>query len=341
MKKKDDVIKVDNQGNVTGYQEKAAENYNEIRNLKNIVESSFLMLGKKLKENRDKLYWKQLGFKTFEAFIGSPEISLHRTNVYRTISVYEGFIEKLGIEQKKIEDVSKEKLHMILPVCNKENVDGWIEKARNLSRSDLRLEVQGNKGQKQKVAKTDWREVGKTWLKTQPVSKWGEMPLDTVYGQYVANVVNYFSKKGNTVVNLDINDSVVNDVCDEFEREYVDVVFLSDKEGKFSALPENDKTGDLAISFVGDPEKYDFRKNRIIDSASFSLKGNGKCAVFFKKEIEEYFVIDFINYAKKMSFDFVTRINIYERPSMQDLKISTKDNKLIDKNECVLIFNKL
>lgn len=116
----------------------------KIAELKATIQDSMLAVGGMLWEIRtNKLY--EVEYDSFEAFLGSPEISFARSTAFKIMAVYETFVLKLD-KAKEIEGVDADKLYRISGVVNNENVDMWIEKAKVNSRSDLAFEVKKERG---------------------------------------------------------------------------------------------------------------------------------------------------------------------------------------------------
>lgn len=119
----------------------AHKNHEEIINLKRQFGSWWLELGKKLRENRDKKYYKILGYKTFEAYLATPEIDIDRKWAFAFIRVYDRFVVDLKVAPAPLIEAGYSKLDKIRKQVNEENIDEWLEKAKVLSRSDLDAEL--------------------------------------------------------------------------------------------------------------------------------------------------------------------------------------------------------
>lgn len=120
----------------------AFANARAIMSSKKDIESSFLRLAYLLKLNRDLSYWKLLGHESFEEFLASPEISISRSLAYQLIYQYELYIEKLNRPEEELIEIGTAKLAVISPVVLKDP-ETWLEKARVLSKSDIKIEVAG------------------------------------------------------------------------------------------------------------------------------------------------------------------------------------------------------
>ena len=124
-------------------QQPAKRNHQRIVRLKEQATRSFILLGKELKLNKDRRYFEQLGFATFEAYIESPELGLGRRSVYSLIAIYETFVERLDYSVDELAAVDYSKLDRVLPLINVQPVAHreWFEKARTLPRRTLETEI--------------------------------------------------------------------------------------------------------------------------------------------------------------------------------------------------------
>ena len=120
----------------------AEDNRDRILACRANIQANFLVLAKLLKDNRDKSLWKLLHHDSFEEFLGDPALGFSRSRAYGLIQLYEKFVEKLGIPAADIIEIGNSKLLMIAGRVD-ENVEEWIAKAKHLSKSDLRLEIDG------------------------------------------------------------------------------------------------------------------------------------------------------------------------------------------------------
>lgn len=116
------------------------------------IQGNLLVLGAKLKDNRDLAYYKLLGYDTFEEFLGSPEIAFGRSKAYDLIHIYELYILKLGVPKADLLEAGTTKLLLVAPQIEQDETRSaeWIGKAKSLSKSDLRQEIQGREFQSPK-----------------------------------------------------------------------------------------------------------------------------------------------------------------------------------------------
>ena len=120
--------------------DKAHQNYEGILLCRANIQAGFLMLARLLKENRDDGLWKLLGHDSFEGFLGSPEVGFSRAKAYGLIHLYELYVGKLGVEERELLEIGTAKLLMVANVVENDK-EGWLGKAKALSKSDLLLEL--------------------------------------------------------------------------------------------------------------------------------------------------------------------------------------------------------
>jgi len=316
----------------------AQDNYNHIVELKQTIGSVSFLMGKLLVENKRNGYYKLLGHNTFESFLGSSEISFHRTTAYKYMKVYSEFIEYYKLGQQDLQDIDLDKLYLILPIIDKNNVQEWVEKARTLSRSDLRVAIQGKKQKRMVELGSEWIEYADVWEKTQPVSRWGKNPKQTIYGQFVANLVNYYTKEKEKV-SSNIPDTVVKDVANEFNREFSEI-----KEGA-DYTQIDDMEAELGISMTPNLsivlQQY---MPTTINMFRKMVKKGGRIAFYIKQsDIDETTYTEFVSTIEALSFEefYPERlIVIRERPDVKKVNEAIKDESLGHSFERIVIFKR-
>lgn len=123
--------------------EEAFTNHQIIIKIKQSITKNFWNLAVMLKINRDRKYYKTLGYETFEEYLGTPEISLSRGYVYKLIKNYELWVQKYNVSPAKLQGIDTEKLYLVGIMSNKNDYEEWLEKAKVLSRSDIRGLIKG------------------------------------------------------------------------------------------------------------------------------------------------------------------------------------------------------
>jgi hypothetical protein len=116
------------------------------------TQKNFLRLGSLFKECRDKQYWKVLGYDSFAAFIGDPEIALKRSTVANMIHIYELYAERLSIRIDELSRIGSRKLQIIAPVVETDP-ERWLAEAETSSKSDLINSVRAEQGKEPVVFK--------------------------------------------------------------------------------------------------------------------------------------------------------------------------------------------
>lgn len=123
--------------------EEAYTNHQLIIKIKQSITKDFWNLAIMLKINRDRKYYRTLGYETFEEYLGTPEISLSRAYTYKLIKNYELWVQKYRVSPAKLQGIDSEKLYLVGVVATKEDYEEWLEKAKVLSRSDIRSLIKG------------------------------------------------------------------------------------------------------------------------------------------------------------------------------------------------------
>ena len=123
--------------------DEAFTNHQLIIKIKQSITKDFWNLAIMLKINRDRKYYRTLGYETFEEYLGTPEISLSRSYTYKLIRNYELWVQKYRVSPAKLNEIDSEKLYLAGMVATKEDYEEWLEKAKVLSRSDIRGLIKG------------------------------------------------------------------------------------------------------------------------------------------------------------------------------------------------------
>lgn len=113
--------------------------------IKKNIHSDFLSLAVCLKKVKTKEYYIDLGFGSFEEYCQQPEVDLTVNRCNKLIRIYNRWIEDYGYKIEDLEGVDTECLDIAQSQANEENKGEWLEKARVLSRADLRALTPGAK----------------------------------------------------------------------------------------------------------------------------------------------------------------------------------------------------
>jgi len=120
------------------------------------AEKTFLELGEELCIFQEQEQWRELEYRSFEAFLADPDVNMSRRTAYRLIRVWKLYGQALNVQHEKLIAIGTTKLDMIASHVDQNNVDRWLNTAATLSKSDLRAELDGTEPVYTPVA---WREL--------------------------------------------------------------------------------------------------------------------------------------------------------------------------------------
>ncbi|MCD6429384.1 hypothetical protein J7L09_01680 [bacterium] len=118
----------------------AFELHQKIKKIKDNIAVSYIYLAKYLKEIKEKKLYKYLSYNSFEEYLSSPELQISHTKAYDLIRIYTKYCEEFGVPLEEM-TAHWTVIRETLPVVTKENYEEWLHRARELSRSDLKLEI--------------------------------------------------------------------------------------------------------------------------------------------------------------------------------------------------------
>ena len=124
---------------------KAQNTHNIIIKIKKQIHGDFLALAVCLKKVKREGYYLELGSDSFEEYCSQPEIDLSANRCNKLIRIYDRWIEDYGYTVKQIEGIDTECLDIAQSQATDETKEEWLEKARLLSRADLRALTPGCK----------------------------------------------------------------------------------------------------------------------------------------------------------------------------------------------------
>ena len=122
---------------------KAQKTHDIIVEIKRHIHGDFLALAVCLKEVKLKEYYLELGFSSFEEYCSQPEVDLTANRCNKLIRIYNRWVEDYGYEVKELEGIDTECLDIAQSQATSETQEEWLEKARLLSRADLRALTPG------------------------------------------------------------------------------------------------------------------------------------------------------------------------------------------------------
>jgi len=124
---------------------KAQSTHQLIVKIKKDIHTYFMSLAVCLKTIKSKEYYLELGYDSFEEYTSSPEIDLTVNRCNKLIRIYNRWVEDYGYKVKELEGIDTEKLDIAQSQATEEDKGEWLEKARLLSRADLRALTPGCK----------------------------------------------------------------------------------------------------------------------------------------------------------------------------------------------------
>ena len=162
----------------------ASKNRDAIIKHRDEIQFRFLVLGGLLQDCRDKLYWQRLGYESFAAFLGDPDITLKRSTAYNLINIYHKYSEGMGLPTERLAKIGSRRLQIILPVVETDP-DKWLGAAESMSKSDLINEVRAEKGKEPVVFKAESIQIDAgTYIgmvKSSPCCVCGREPVDPAH----------------------------------------------------------------------------------------------------------------------------------------------------------------
>ena len=90
--------------------------------------------------------WRDLGYRSFEQWLASPDIELGRRHVYSLIEMHRELVINRGVQPEQLGDVSVSKVQQVLPAVRRGQVPvaEALSDARTLEREDLRVKSTGS-----------------------------------------------------------------------------------------------------------------------------------------------------------------------------------------------------
>lgn len=119
------------------------EKFNAIKNLKGKIEIDFVSLGQLLSELKRTNLHKRKGYKNFKELVES-ELKFANSFASKLISNYDLFVRKKDLDDGSMHEIGLDRLNIIKPVvqdADRLESDEWIDKAKELTTSELREEV--------------------------------------------------------------------------------------------------------------------------------------------------------------------------------------------------------
>jgi len=114
--------------------------FEEVKKLKEHITISFIYLGELFKKIKKDKFW-ETNWSSFGAFLSDPEISISRRTADYLIKINEFFIDKLKLKAEDLQEIGWTKLREIIPYCSEKNYKDWLNEAKHLSYSDLKIRL--------------------------------------------------------------------------------------------------------------------------------------------------------------------------------------------------------
>ena len=122
----------------------------EIERLKTAIFDNYYDLGQTLREVREGVYYKELGYESMNEYADQKHGFRYRKAAY-LIAIVEN-CEAAGIEKEDVRGIEWSKMKE-LPELTEENRAGWLKKASDLSVDELKAEVKKSNGEEPREEK--------------------------------------------------------------------------------------------------------------------------------------------------------------------------------------------
>lgn len=139
-------------------------------------DAMFLVIGKLLKDVRDKKLFEVLDYESFNSFLSSEELGFSREKAYLCIRAYEYLVEHLALDPEKVGQLNIGRINQMLPYVKKieeeqgrEEAIKQIENLDSLRHGDFIRKI--NEERKSSKPQVYWLEEKQMWK----VDFWGDM----------------------------------------------------------------------------------------------------------------------------------------------------------------------
>jgi hypothetical protein len=130
-----------------------------LNQLRATINDSFLEMAGLLCETAEQTHWTAAGYDSFADFIQATVGMKYRTARYLMV-VHQTFVERLNVPRPLLMEVGWTKLKEITGVATAENVDEWIETARNNRTSQLIQMVRQQNNEEETVEEYSTLSIG-------------------------------------------------------------------------------------------------------------------------------------------------------------------------------------
>ncbi|TET08484.1 MAG: hypothetical protein E3J83_03295 [Candidatus Atribacteria bacterium] len=122
----------------------AQKTHNIIVAIKSNIHKDFMSLAVCLKAVKTNAYYLELDFSSFEEYCAQPDVDLTVNRCNKLIRIYDRWIEDFGYTVEEIAGTDTECLDIAQSQASEENKEEWLERAKLLSRADLRALTPGS-----------------------------------------------------------------------------------------------------------------------------------------------------------------------------------------------------
>ena len=107
------------------------------------VEHGFIELGKELSTFYENKEYKDLGYRSFSAFLADTDVNISKRNAWRLIGNYQDYVVRLSCATTALLEVGTTKLELMRSRVTEDNVDEMLNMGATLSYSDLQAQLTG------------------------------------------------------------------------------------------------------------------------------------------------------------------------------------------------------
>jgi len=163
---------IDKELQVEDKAEQAFKTWELLLKFKKFHDSSFLIIGKLLKDVRDEKLYKELDYDNFTQFLATEEIGFSREKAYMCIKTYEYYIEYLNLDPEHIGGMNISRLSMMVPMLkkieDKTEAIKKIEEFNSLRHGDFVRELKSKTNKDGKPTVYFSEELGKFYIGYHP-----------------------------------------------------------------------------------------------------------------------------------------------------------------------------
>lgn len=137
---------------------RAQEVLHRVKELKQIIEKSYIEFSELLAETAERRYYLKMGFDTFEQY-AEDELHVKRGKAWALIRVWRNLVEEAHVSPERLRSVGWSMAAQVASLPKDElkdgKVEGWLEKAKTRSQLELAAEVRKAKNACKKGGEMD------------------------------------------------------------------------------------------------------------------------------------------------------------------------------------------